>query len=328
MTPDVSIGTMDVTRGFDTATERTKRLLFPFDLNVWFAVGVTVLAESCAGPPSFNLQIPGGNFGGGGSGVEAQNAIAELLGNPIVIALIIAGLGVGLVLAVVGQWLGSRGTMMFIRSVATLDTGLGDNWNAAEKPATSLFWFQLAMMAIGLVPLLFGLGAVAISSQMFTNFDGPVMAVIVLAGLAFLVVALVLSVVGSFTRNIVAPLMWRFDLSAVDGWKLLQRIAAQGNTGQLALFLLLRVVIGFAMGIVTMIVGLVTCCIGLLPLVNQILFAPLHVWERSFGLAAVESLGPDFSMFTATAPPEPPKDPMANIEDADAGFPGDPGTTV
>ena len=71
----------------------------------------------------------------------------------------------------------------------------------------------------------------------------------------------------------------------------------------LFLFLVIRFAYFIAFGIASVLIGCVTCCIGFLPVIHHTLFAPFYVFDRSYSLYVLESLGPDFRIIQP-APPD------------------------
>jgi hypothetical protein len=49
-----------------------------------------------------------------------------------------------------------------------------------------------------------------------------------------------------------------------------------------------------------------TCCIGFLPYVHHVVFAPYYVFDRAYSLYMLESLGPDYQMIATPVPPGAP----------------------
>ena len=325
--PEVNIGSLDVTRAFDGAVDRTKRSLFqPFNGAMWFCVALCATLESCSSPgSSFSGGGSGGGGGEGSGGIdlgpleEVTSATGNLPDAAILIPLVLFAGTIGIGLIVLFQWLGARGTLMFIRSTAKADHDIGRNWRETKEAAYSLFFFQLALVACFLLPLLGGLG-VAFATGMLSAGSGgsdPPILLGVLFGLFMLVLGIFLAVVHSLLRNLVAPLMLEFKLPATDAWHLFLKIAEK-NWGQIAIFLVIRIVITVAMGILNIIVAIFTCCLGLLPLVNQLILAPVYCFERIYSTTVLETLGADFFIFDDI------KKAKASMGVGDEpGFPGD-----
>ena len=322
--PEVNIGEMDVTAGFDTAIERTRKLLFePFNMAMWVCIALSATLESCSGP-GFNFPSGGGGGGGGGNtfkGLEsATSAVGKVPDAAILVPLVLFGLFIGFGFMMLFQWLGARGTMMLTRATATGDEDIPSNWRETSDCSHSYFLFNLALIAIVLMPTLLGGVTIAAASGVFSNPNTakPPMALIAIFVICFLLLILASQFVNCFFRNLIAPMMWKFNISATEGWQLFFKIAEK-NVGPLLLFVVIRMVITVGMGIVNFIVGLMTCCIGFIPIINQMLMAPLLCFERTYSIAVVHSLGPDFAMFDVM----PGKGGKAPLSD-EPGFPGDP----
>jgi hypothetical protein len=319
-------------------------MLFPFNAGTWFSLGFMFFLQSCldgGGTPNFN--IPSGGGGGGGSGgsssprstdPDTANSIADLLHRlgssahhangdydpfarldaGVIVAVVLGVLVLAIPFVLLAQWLGARGQMMSIRAIATGQNNISEAWNATASTAGRLFRFHAAMFGIGalvFLPIL-GVGALAIAPKLSTHEpEAALSAIPMLVGLGFFifVAAIPFMLVGSMARNFVAPLMFKYDLGARDGWKMFWS-AARAHVGQIAVFLVLRMVFGAIAGIVAMLATVLTCCIGALPVVHQTIMAPYFVFERAWGLSVLASLGPDFDLTQGGSwgikPPMPP----------------------
>ncbi len=326
---------MDVTGTLSPAWDRTKRVLFrPFDLGTWFSFGVIFFVQSLIeGTPTFSYRrfggsssktSPGGTFGVGNIKDIVDSArkwMADNMGALVIGAILgfILVVGLGLVF----MWLGTRGQMMSIRAVSTGRAAVGEHWRETRKAGWDLFKFQLILAVIGGVvwtPLL------VLAVYRFVDLvDSGVTdeGALVLGMTPFVVVSIVLAlvfgVVHGILRNLVAPVMLRYDLTAGGAWARF-RVLAPGSFGAIALFFLIRFGVGILAAIVATVVTLCTCCIGGLPVINQTLLAPWHFFERAYGLYVLESIGPEMKML------EPLRDAYPQYPPPGGGFapPGPP----
>jgi hypothetical protein len=339
---------MRVTESMGPAWETMKRILFrPFNIGTWFSFGFVFFLQSCIeGGGSNGLNIPrgsgGGSGGSGGSGGFGQPSGGEDTGNDlsriahdlasslhlpfghslsgggssgldpsmIVILVAIACL-VAIPLVILMQWLGTRGQMMAIRSVAIGQANIGEQWNATRDAGGKLFKFHLAMTAIGLVMLLpFCAAGVLIALPVFRDGARIETLLPMLLGIGAVALLLVfpLLLVNAMARNFVAPIMLKHGLGARDGWKRFWAVGRQ-HLGGIVVFYLLRMLVGIGAGIVGLVAGLLTCCLGLLPVLHQTLMAPYYVFERAWTLEVLASMSPDFDVRAGgggpAAPPAP-----------------------
>jgi hypothetical protein len=66
-----------------------------------------------------------------------------------------------------------------------------------------------------------------------------------------------------------------------------------GHPGAFVLYLILKLVLVIATGVVIAVLGCLTCCVGFLPIVMQVVFQPLFYLERSFSVCLLRQLGHD-----------------------------------
>jgi hypothetical protein len=79
--------------------------------------------------------------------------------------------------------------------------------------------------------------------------------------------------------------------------------------GGVILFLLVRMLIAVVQGICETIAIYVTCCIGGLPVLHQVVVAPFTAFERAYTLHVLESLGPEYKLVVEPPPWQPPQVP-------------------
>ncbi len=317
---------MRVTESIGPAWETMKRLLFrPFNLGTWFSFGLMFGLQSCAEGGSNTLRMPDlGNFGSSGSGSGSSSggltsdAISNVLpgdllsraGSPaigsaelIVLALVLVVVAVPLVLLF--YWLGSRGQMMAIRAVASGDSDVGAAWRSTDASGTRMLKFHLALTGIALavfLPLL-GIGAAILIPVMREHESAsgllPLLVPLVLVALLAIIP---LAMVKSLGRNFVAPIMLKYEIGAREAWKRFWAIG-KDHIGSILLFWLIGFGFAIVAGFATIASGLLTCCLGFLPILHQTVMAPYYVFERAWTLEILASMSPDFDM--RAVPPDP-----------------------
>lgn len=313
---------MRVTDSITPAWERMKAVLFrPFNLGTWFSFGLVFFLQSCIEGGGGNLNIPNGGGGGGGSGrsrdtdesiVHAVSGLAPR-GMPFadMDTGLIVGIAVGVVIAMIPvfilmYWLGTRGQMMAIQGVAAGRSEVGQLWSSVKSPAGKLFKFHLVLGLLGLVVLLppVAIGIVLVlpvirEGGSWESVLGP------LVGLGALLVILMipLAIVGGITRNFLAPIMLKHDIGAREAWTRFWAVG-RDHVGGIFGFFMLRFVFAIGAGIVGTVAGLLTCCLGFLPVLHQTLMAPYYFFERAWTLEVLASMSPEFDVrVTGDAPP-------------------------
>ncbi|MFC6988312.1 hypothetical protein ACFQJD_05550 [Haloplanus sp. GCM10025708] len=235
------------------ARQATEDLLLPIDRGTWLRLAV--LAFFLGGGGGAPAQ------GGGTSGTTPGDVPAEELPQvPAVESLLLVVVAVALLaVAVVVAWMFVGAVMEFV-----LVTGLRDREIHLRRPFRAnlgrglwLFGFRLALGLVGLalvaVPLLaiFGLGFGVT----------PAAFLLVLPAVAvFGLVALVFGVINRLTTDFVVPAMLVEDRGILDGWRRVWPLV-RSEWKEVGLYVLLRFALamgaGFAVGIATLLVGLV-----------------------------------------------------------------------
>lgn len=312
MTNDIlSIGKMRLAEPLDHALDHMRRLMFrPFDAGIWASFGVIIFLEMLLW--NWWPYAVGSDLNVGGVSFQLDGLPEPLEEGASFAALhILAVAGVAAVTLLMGAlvvilftWVSSRGQLMIVRAVALGDSRIGVNWNETRPLSRSLFVFRLVVNLLGLaylfgLALLCGLALFAVS--LFSSIEASTLIAILSPAvcLGFLGMA-AWSVVNALLREFVVPLMIRFDAPCGEGWRIL-RLVAKGNVPAILLYFIVRFALRLFIGMAAFLAGYFTCFIGFIPVVHQTLLAPFYVFERSFGLFVLQSLGPDFQMVRGPA---------------------------
>ncbi len=300
---------------FDAAREafaHTRRQLFPVRLERWLALGFLAFLEQCG------RAFRGGGGGGGGGrhgtvgegrlpfdpgGVLAWlqrvedwlalHVVAVALG-ALVALLLIAG-----VMALV-LWLNARGVFMYLDDVASGRADVARPWRQHAAAASSYFGWSLGISLAGIFIVLFAAGIVLFGAVGFltgrVNGTGGWLAAAALAPvLGLLLLALfLLALAGLALRDFVAPLQLATGLSCGASARVLEGLVL-AHPGAFVLYLLLKLLVVVVSGLVIVIGGCLTCCIGFLPVVMQTIFQPLFYFERSLSVFLLRQMGHDVS---------------------------------
>lgn len=307
---------MRVTESMGPAWETMKRMLFrPFNIGTWFSFGFIFFLQSCmeGGGGGNNLRLPnmggnGGNGGGGSSGDTGNNLAGifhdllrptpEIPEIGVLVLILAAVIVVAIPLVILMLWLGTRGQMMAIRAVATGQPGIGDHWNATRDAGGKLLKFHLAMTGIGTVIFLPIVGGGVLLAMPMIR-DGAAIESILPAliglGMVALLFMIPLLLVSAMARNFVAPIMLKHGIGAREGWVRFWAVG-KNHIGGLFLFYVMRIIVGIGAGIVGIVAGFLTCCLGFLPVLHQTVMAPYYVFERAWTLEVLASMSPDFDV--------------------------------
>jgi hypothetical protein len=293
---------MLVTATMRPAWELVNRALFrPAQFNTWISFGVIFFLQSCLetdGGGNYNLNLPGRGSGFPGGAPPGGPGGPPTI-DPSVLSLVIVGaLVVAIPIVVVALWLGTRGQMMAIRSVANARAEIGASWNGTRDAGYALFRFHLVLTVIsGILALPIAAFLVITGLRLVrgdATWDDALPTFAVLALLLF-VLWVPLAIVKSLVRNFVAPIMLRDGTSAVEAWRKFWSVG-KNSVGPMIGFLLLRAVVEIAAGMLGLAVGYLTCCIGFLPVIRQTQMSPWHVFERAWSLEVLASMGPGFDV--------------------------------
>lgn len=304
---------MQITPGFSLAVEQTKKLLFrPFDAGSWLSMGLMIFLASfvdSASIPNLNIHLPGKSSGPSGFDVSEllKPARAWVHDHASLVLPILLGGAVFLIpLALALIWLGSRGQMMVLRAVALNDVIFGSNWEATKRSAFGLFKLRVLLVTLDSLINLALLALVVrrvlelADAGLADPFDYLKKLLPMLA--LFVVLLFVQAMIDFAIRHFVAPLMLRFDLTWTEGVSAFFTILS-ANFAQMLGYLFLRGLLAVVIGVLAGLIGLVTCCIGTLPVLAQVFTAPLHVFDRAYTLYVLQSLGPAYQMITPDPPP-------------------------
>jgi hypothetical protein len=305
-TPSVTVSPVDAAR---VAYDHTRSQLFPIRLEKWLALGLLAFLDQCGRAFRGGGGSPGGHghaprpgewppdMSQVGAWLERVSewvaAHAALLAIGAVVGLIVFGLVAAIVL-----WLNARGVFMYADAVATGRTDLGRLWRQHAEAASSYFGWSLGLTFAILFTLILAGGLVA--ATVFAFLGGRLQGTggwLVLAAMvpvvALLVLALpLLGLAGLALRDFVAPLQIATGLPCGAAARLLESLVL-AHPGAFVLYLILKLLVVVGTGLVVVIFGCLTCCLGFLPVVMQTLFQPLFHFERSLSLMLLRQMGYD-----------------------------------
>jgi hypothetical protein len=306
---------VSVTVPLGQAITRTTQITFgPFDLGKWFVLGFSAwLATLGEGGGGFNFSYQTGGQASNsatGDGTDSVQPVWQwitthlpwviILGVVIAIAMIAVGLLI--------TWLRSRAMFIFLDNLAENQAAIVAPWKQFKPLGNSLFLFYLILGIIALACYAAMLGLiliVALPDIRAEHFGGGAIAAIVL-GLLLLPLGLAFALIAWCTNNFVVPLMYLRCQKILPAWREFRTVLLPGNVGAFVLFLLLQFVLRIAIGIISVLLGCITCCIGFLPYLSTVLTLPLHVFDRGYSVYFLEQFGQEYRIFRAIADPTGP----------------------
>lgn len=314
----MALGNKSPSAAITSAIERARALLFPVRLEKWLALGFIAFLAGLAegnGPHSYSFPFPGSS--GGGKGTSSQKRWSEALAwiqeNAVLVVMgASAALVLGAALGILLCWLSSRGKLMFVESLIHDRYQVKEPWARLREPAWEVFKFRLILgflFLLGLV-LALGVGGFLALDDLKTGDFGNKSVVAGLASLAILALFITpLSLISVLFDDFAIPLIYLRGGNLSGAWVAVRREVLAINAGSVALFYLLKILLGAAFAVVTILAACLTCCVAALPYVSSVVLLPAHAFFRCYSLYFLEELGlPIF--------PEPP---------AAGAFPNDPG---
>jgi hypothetical protein len=270
------------------ALERTRDFLArPFRWRTFFKLAaVAFFAEMGT---SFSGSFPG-NSGNGAHGLPPA-FLAFIIAFAVIIGLV--SLAIGLVML----YIGSRLQLVLVELVATRQTWVAPVWRRVSSTTWRwigvklLFFISILLVTLPLtipVILYFVHHAHQIGAGGF--FSGLRIAQIILFVAAAIVVVLAISAVYLLVRDLALPFMALEDLSISDALGRLRAIV-DAEPGQVAIYVLLRILFSFIFGLLAEIGLVLVLLISLIPpgIVGLILWFPLH--KSTAGIVALIGLG-------------------------------------
>ncbi len=286
----------------NSAINRTGRTLFkPFDIGKWFVLGfcafLAYLGEGGGGGGNF-FNFPGGQ-GGGGS--KTQQTVDWIMANLLlVVTVVIIGLLIIMAIVAVVIWLRSRGKFMFLDGVVHNRGAVVEPWKAFRRLANSLFIFSFVLWIISTVTMLLILAMsllIAWPDIQAGRFGGSAITAVAVGGILLVVTVVALVIISVLLDGFVVPTMYLRDQPVMAAWSTVGRELLAGHVGTIALFFLMKLVLGVLIGFIAIVATCATCCLAALPYIGTVILLPLIVFNRCYSLYFIEQFGPDWRFF-------------------------------
>jgi hypothetical protein len=285
------------------AIERTGRILFrPFQIEKWFVLGFCAwlahLGEGGSG---------GGNLGNRLRGDRIEDDLDtawDWLREHLVLILILAS--IAFVVGLVVLWIQSRGKFLFLEGVARNRAAVAEPWRRFAALGDSLFSLRLLLSLIGLGVVLV-LGSFLLRDLRNAlgdhGFGSEEMLLLVLWGLALSPLVLAAALVGLILEDLVVPIMWLRGVGVLEASK--EALAfVSANLWIFVLYVLFKILLAIAIGLITCVSVCVTCCIVALPYLGVVILLPLYVFRRCYSIEFLAQFGPQYAGLAE--PAEPP----------------------
>jgi hypothetical protein len=293
------------------AFSRTGTILFrPFAVGKWFVLGfcawLAFLGQGGGMGPGYSGRSSLGRHGRFGPpaeefeqlGTEVTDWVQAHLAFVIVaaVAIFLTVLAVGLVIT----WLQSRGKFMFLDGVVRNRGAVVEPWHQFRQLGNSLFWFHVVLWLIsGAISLMILAAALAIAWPDIRagQFGGAAIAAILVWAAIEIPLTLAAVVIFLFLEDFVVPAMYLRNVRTMAAWGIVGREVLKGHLGVIILYCLMRIVLGLAIGICTVLGTCLTCCLAALPYLGTVILLPLPVFRRCYSLYFLEQFGDPWRAF-------------------------------
>lgn len=241
----------------DTALAATRSFLTPVDRTTWVKLALVVLF---VGGPGANLGSFGGSGGTGNGAPPADTPMGPEIGGGEWL-VILAVLGVVLTLGLALLLVSSVMEFVFVDSLREREVSIREYWSTHWGKGLRLFGFRLLLGLFALAGFLLFLAPFLLPLLEGDEFGaGASVALLVLLVPFFLVLALLVALVDSFTTEFVVPIMLLEDRGVLAGWRRLWATITRDWQQYLAYVVaafFLGILGGIAVGVATAIVAVV-----------------------------------------------------------------------
>ncbi|WP_005035717.1 DUF7544 domain-containing protein [Holophaga foetida] len=299
-----------VSRSVSAAYDHMARILFtPFDMGKWFILGFCAFLSQLGGGFGGLTNIPTNLGSPSSSGnapfSEALPWIQEHLILVIVLAVLIVLVisAIGLLLA----WIAVRGEFMFLDGIVQNRGEIAEPWTRFRKPANRLLLYRINVAVAGMVFLMVmvGIGTLLVLPMIRQGASDeiwkPLLLLALPTGLGLFAFGVYLMVL----RDFGVPIMFRAEVGPREAMGLFRTELLPGNGGAFVLFYLMKLLLGIAAGVLIVMAGCLTCCIGFLPYLSSVLTLPVTVFFRCYALDLMAQVDPKWDLFSGQNGAEP-----------------------
>ena len=195
---------------------------------------------------------------------------------------------------------------MFLDNVVNDSANVTKPWHQYKISGNSLFLWRLCFGLICFfIFLLFIIVSFIIGFNYYENsyYSGNPFMLIFGMGLLFLTLIIITSYISMFLNSFVVPLMYKNSLTTNKAWGLFLPLLSKHLIYFLIYGLFIFILYLFVI-VAVILVGLFTCCIGLLliiiPYIGSVVLLPISYSFRAYSLEFLEQFGSNYKIF-----PEP-----------------------
>lgn len=304
-------------RPLNRAWQRTRLHLFnPFDIGTWLVLGFTAWLANLGsgGGGGFTWHGNAGDvsevFDRAGDSVDrAWEGVNELF---VWLPLVVLGLAFVIGIFLLLLFLSSRGKLIFLDNVVRQRASVIEPWKRTRELGNSLFVWRLCFTIIAALVFVLvsvvgvvGISAAGIVGSVRGNDVSPwVFVALGLFVLLVVVMVLVAVYIGHFLRNFIVPIMLRRDVKATEAWGVFLSMFRERPWPFIA-YGLFVFVLWLGVATTVLVLGLLTCCIGLvlvaLPYLGTVILLPVWVTYRALGVEFLSQFDDDLDLFAVLA---------------------------
>jgi hypothetical protein len=293
-----------------SAWSRARSILYPFRLETWLTLGFAAFLSEWMGSGLGRRGGTGGHVNWHGGVPHPHDFLPALLWGPLLGVV----LAVGLAVAIVFLWLGSRGKFVFLDDVVQKRAAIVEPWGRLARLGNSLFLWKLVfgflagIGAVGIVLATMGSALLA-----WWRFETPIALApgIALGATVLMILLLAWAFVTLMLDSFVVPIMYREGISTNAAWGRFLPLLRE-HTGVFVLYALFVLVLAVAFGALVTAAGVATCCVGFFfllgPYIGQVILLPLYVTYRGMSLEFLAQFGREWNILEPAAgnPPATP----------------------
>lgn len=218
--------------------------------------------------------------------------------------LLVAGFALALLLT----WLGSRGEFCFLDNVVHRRARFTDPWRRYARLGDSLFVWRIGFQIIGgalAIALLLPGALLVLGMASIEAFRVPGTAAAIALAFFGVVIGLAATLINFWTTQFVVPVMYRAEIGVLDAWRrtLPWLRAHAGHAIGFALYWLLLTIVVVAC---VAVLGLLTCCVGLvvlaIPYLGTVLLLPIYVTGRALAPEFLAQFGEEWRLWPPAGP--------------------------
>lgn len=299
-----AISGIEVVHPLGRAWEHMKSALFPFSFSTWITLGfITFLADITFG----TLRVPEMPKFSGPPKTPRFLEIARWLDSNESMIFVVAAIGFALllVISVVFAYLSSRATFVYLNNIYFHKADFVAPWQKTRRLAHSYFAWRVIL---AIISALFIAGAstfffITYRANLYDELNPQLLLKMLVPFVITAPFFLLLALAVWTLRGLVAPLMYLRNCTCGEAWPILGNLFRR-QAGSFILYFLMNLCLGLLLVPIATVMALLTCCVGLLPVVNQTILQPFHYWIGGYPLFFLSQFGPEFPAPQAEEPNE------------------------